>query len=68
MGLVCIKNARESYAAGISLVAWRLLKLKFEVLPLLWKASRYEGYECAVGEIGVEGWVEAWNCLCYLAC
>ena len=31
-------------------------------------AIRYEGYECAVGEIGVEGWVDTSVRLCDFVC
>ena len=58
LGLVCIYSAKGSYAADIflqveSLGSWLLL----------WTARRYEGYECAVGEIGLEGWVDILICV-----
>ena len=43
-------------------------KLKLEFLTLLWTASRYEGYKCAVGKIGVERWVDTLVLLCDLVC
>ena len=43
-------------------------KLNIELLALLWTASRYEAYECAVGKIGVEGWVITLVRLCRLVC
>ena len=55
MRLLCIKDARGSYAAVIFLVALQGESLNLELRTLPWIASRYEGYECAVGEIGVEG-------------
>ena len=68
MGLGCIKGARGSYAADIFLVAWCICKLNLGFLTIFWRTSRYEGYECAVGEIGVEGWGDILVRLCDLVC
>ena len=51
MGLVCIYGAKGSYAADsfLQVESW------VPGFYILWARRRYEGYECAVGEIGVEG-------------
>ena len=43
-----------------------LYKLNLEFLTLPGIVSRYEGYKYAVGQIGVEGWVDAWIRFCDL--
>ena len=58
MGLVCIKGVRGDLCSGYLSSCSAKLDLEFLTLPGI--VSRYEGHKCAIGQIGVEGWVNAW--------
>ena len=62
--LVCINGVRGELCSGY--LSSRSAKLNLEFLTLPGIVSRYEGYKCAVGQIGVEGWVDAWIRFCDL--
>ena len=49
----------------IFLIVWCICKLN---LDSTLDSKKYEGYECVVGEIGVEGWADTLIRLCDLVC